>query len=132
VVDMKKETARKGLNTIGRYRQYFVAGHSRWFVFVMGLTNFSLIFYNFLWIRLDFIPDNLKSIYVFLFIFFITYVPLATLFGYLDLTRGTFRAEASVSLRVNPITRRQFKELAEIRKQNERILEMLNNEPRNR
>jgi len=129
---MKKETARKGLNTIGRYRQYFVAGHSRWFVFVMGLTNFSLIFYNFLWIRLDFIPDNLKSIYVFLFIFFITYVPLATLFGYLDLTRGTFRAEASVSLRVNPITRRQFKELAEIRKQNERILEMLNNEPRNR
>jgi len=58
---MDRKTARSGLNRLGRYRQYFVSGHSRWFVFLMGLSNFSLIFFNFMWVKLSFVPDVLKS-----------------------------------------------------------------------
>jgi len=42
-------------------------------------------------------------------------------FGYLDLTRGTYTAEANVALVVNPIWKRHFKEMKEIQAQNKQI-----------
>ena len=111
-----KFTARQGLDRLGRYRQYFIAGHSRWFVFIMGLSNFSLIFYNFLWIKLPFVPDVMKNEFIFLMIFFVFYFPSVGLFGYWDLTKGTFKAETNVSLEVNPIWQRLFRELGEMDK----------------
>ena len=118
---------RKSVNRLGRYRQYFVSGHSRWFVFIMGLSNFSLIFYNFMWINLDFVPDILKNEVVFLCLFFVIYLPLVTVFGFYDLTRGTYSAEINVALDVNPIWKRHFKEMQKIRKQNKKIIELLEN-----
>lgn len=116
-----KYTTRKGLDRLGRYRQYFLAGHGRWFVTIMGLSTFSLIFYNFMWINLGFVPDTLKNEFLFLMLFFSFYFPFATIFGYLDLTRGTFKAETNVSLEVNPIWKRLFLELTEIKKDLEEL-----------
>lgn len=107
---------RKGLDKLGRVRLYFLAGHTRWFVFIMGLSTFSLIFYNFLWIKLLFVPDVLKDEFVFLIIFFVLYFPIVSFFGYWDLTYGTFKEETNVSLEVNPIWIRHFKELKEIKR----------------
>lgn len=111
-----KRLARKGLDRLGRLRQYFLAGHSRWFVFIIGLTQFGLIFYNFMWINLDFIPNQLKNVFVFFILWFGFYFPFATMFGYFDLIRGTYKAEVNVSLEVNPIWKRHFAELAELKK----------------
>ena len=56
-----KDEIRKGLDRLGRYRLYFIAGHSRWFQFIIGLSQFGLIFFNFLWIKLPFIPEVMKN-----------------------------------------------------------------------
>jgi len=114
-VKNNKYTTRQGLDKLGRYRQYFVAGHSRWFQFIIGLTQFGLIFYNFLWIKLPFIPEIMKTELIFFPFWFGLYIPLATMFGYWDLRKGTFKAETNVSLEVNPIWQRLFRELGEIR-----------------
>ncbi len=120
-----KINTRKGLDKLGKYRQYFLAGHSRWFVFLMGLSNFSLIFYNFLWVKLSFVPDVLKNEFVFLMIFFSLYIPSVTIFGRWDLIKGTFKAETNVSRDVNPIIKEQFERFDRIEKQNEEILKQL-------
>jgi len=122
----EKNATREGLDKLGKYRQYFLAGHSRWFVFVMGLSNFSLIFYNFLWVKLTFVPDILKNEFVFLLIFFVTYIPVVTSFGRWDLMKGTFKAETNVSRVVNPIIKEQFERFDKIEAQNQRLLERFN------
>ena len=120
-----KYMVRKGLDKFGRLRLYFIAGHTRWFIFIISLTQFGLIFYNFMWIHLDFIPNQFKGVFVFFLLWFLFYFPFATVFGYFDLTRGTYKAEVNVSLEVNPIWKRLFQELAELRKSIDEIEKQL-------
>ncbi len=124
-VKNNRYTARKGLDRLGRYRQYFIAGHSRWFVFIIGLTQFGLIFYNFMWIRLTFLPLVFRSELFFYPVWFMLYFPFTTVFGYWDLTYGTFQAETKVSLEVNPIWKRLFKELEAIKRDLEELKQQL-------
>ena len=77
---------------IGDLRIYFLRGHSSWLGFVMTLVNFALIFYNFFWIKINWLPDWLKVEYMFITLFLLVYFPLATLLGYWDMKRGTFQS----------------------------------------
>lgn len=116
---------KKRLARLGRYRLYFIAGHSRWFVFLMGLSNFSLLFFNFIWIGITSVPEIFRTEMFFLPVFFISYIPFATIFGYWDLTRGTFKGEASVSKEVNPIISEQFERLERIEENQRKIIKFL-------
>lgn len=106
---------RKFLDRLGIERQYFIAGHNRWFVFIMSVTNFIILVFNFVWLNLEAIPEPLQNFFVFYMFFTLFYVIVARNLGYLDLTRGTFKAETNVSLKVNPIWKRHFQELREIK-----------------
>ncbi len=106
---------RKILDHVGRLRQYFIAGHSRWFALVLSLMNFTLIFFNLLWVDLYFIPEELKDFLVFFLIFMTGYIPLSIIVGYFDLRKGTFWAETQIALEVNPVFVKLFLELSAIR-----------------
>lgn len=112
-----RKILRRILDKIGRLRTYFLAGHSRWFALILSLTSFTLIFFNFLWIELVFIPEELKQFSVFFLLFMMGYIPLSILVGYFDLHKGTFHAEVNVSLEVNPVNMKLFQELSDIREE---------------
>jgi len=114
---MKEKKIRTVINKFGRLKLYFLRGHSQWFVYVFSLTNFSLLFYNFLFKNLRFIPEALKQFYIFFSLFIILYVPIAMIIGYFDFKKGTFKAEQMVMLEMSPIWKKMFIEINIIRNQ---------------
>ena len=100
---------------LGKIRFYFVLGHSRWTIFFISLVQFALIFNDLLWMDLVFIPDILKHFSIFLVLFFVTYIPITTLFGFIDAKKGPYQKEVEESGEVNPIWKRMFQELHDIK-----------------
>lgn len=93
------------MEQLGRYKQYFLRGHSQWFSLLLSLVNFTLIFYNFFFDKLSFIPDQLKSFPAFFVLFMFLYVPISSAVGLADLKRGTFKSENELMYQINPIWR---------------------------
>lgn len=109
-----RKSLRAKINTFGRLKQYFLRGHSQWFALGMTLLNFTLIFYNFLWKNLMFIPSDFKHFSIFFITFGLFYFPIAAFFGWQDFKRGTFKAEALLIKEVSPIWRELFVRLDRI------------------
>jgi hypothetical protein len=116
---------RRAIDEGTRVRQYFLRGHTTWFALFFSLLNFTLIFYNLLFINLFFIPDEIKSFSVFFLIFILLYFPSATIIGWLDYRKGTFRAEQELAKEISPIWRDLFLKLDVLEKQNAVLLEKL-------
>ena len=117
-----KKQLRMIIDEGARLRQYFLRGHSNWFALVFSLINFTLIFYNLLFINLYFIPEVLKSFSIFFIIFISLYFPFATIIGYLDFKKGTYRAEQQLARDLSPIWRDLFSKLEHLEKQNQELL----------
>ncbi len=105
---------RKGLNRFGRLRQYFLRGHGQWFALPLTMVNFTLIFYNLLLVDLYFIPDELKHFSVFFIVFIVSYVPSATLVGWMDLKKGTYRAEVDLLREIHPLEKEKLERLERV------------------
>jgi uncharacterized membrane protein YbhN (UPF0104 family) len=110
-----------------RMRQYFLRGHSSWFALAFSLINFTLIFYNLLFVNLFFIPEIFKSFSIFFIIFACLYLPIASLIGYLDFKKGTYKAEQQLTKEVSPVWREVFEKFTVLEKQNQDLLNALQN-----
>ena len=105
-----------------RLRQFFLRGHSTWFALAFSLINFTLIFYNLLFVKLFFIPEIFKSFSIFFIVFVTIYFPFATIIGYLDFRKGTFRAEQQLTKDLSPIWQDLFGKLDHLEKQNQELI----------
>lgn len=83
-------------------RLYFLRGHAQWFALVFSLSNFTLIFYNLLFVNLDFIPDFFKDYLVFFCLFMFFYFPISIIVGWYDYNRGTFQITNRKIGRIDP------------------------------
>ncbi len=119
---MEKQTLRIVIDRGARFRQYFLRGHSNWFALFFSLINFTLIFYNLLFVKLFFIPEILKSYSFFFFIFGLCYFPFATIIGWLDFQKGTYKEEQRLSLEISPIWQEVFKKLNNLEESNHEVL----------
>jgi hypothetical protein len=117
-----KKFLRKVIDEGARVRQYFLRGHGNWFALMFSLINFTLIFYNLLFVNLYFVPEYLKSFSVFFIIFGIIYFPVATIIGWLDFKKGTYKAEQQLARKISPIWKEVFTKLDHLEKQNQEVL----------
>lgn len=116
---------RKNIDKTSRLKQYFLRGHNSWFALAFSLMNFTLIFYNLLFFKMDFIPSFFKSYSVFVIIFGLIYFPVATLFGFLDFKKGTYAAEQTLSREISPIWREVFARLDKLETNDQKLLLLL-------
>ncbi len=117
-----KKYLRKVIDDGARLRQYFLRGHGNWFALMFSLINFTLIFYNLLFVNLFFIPEFLKSFSIFFIIFGMIYFPIATIVGWLDFKKGTYRAEQQLTREISPIWNEVFSKLEQLAQQNQDVL----------
>ena len=117
-----KKYLRKVIDDGARLRQYFLRGHGNWFALMFSLINFTLIFYNLLFVNLFFIPAFLKSFSLFFIIFGVIYFPIATVVGWLDFKKGTYRAEQQLTREISPIWSEVFAKLEQLAQQNQDVL----------
>ncbi|OLS24180.1 MAG: hypothetical protein HeimC3_20790 [Candidatus Heimdallarchaeota archaeon LC_3] len=122
---VKKSSLRLYIDRSSRLKQYFLRGHNAWFALAFSLLNFTLIFYKLFLESLDFIPEEFKSYAIFVIIFGITYFPLSTILGYLDLKKGTFNAEQKLSREISPIWKELFSRIENLENNGEKIVELL-------
>jgi len=120
-INLKKKL-RRSIDKGARLRQYFLRGHSGWFSLFLSLLNFTLIFYNLLFKNLFFIPEELKHYSIFFIVFGACYFPLASLFGWLDFRKGTYKAEQALTREISPIWHEVFMKLENIEQSNESLL----------
>lgn len=113
---------RKIINKFSRIKQYFLRGHNSWFALAFSLMNFTLIFYNLLFEKMDFIPEEFKSYGLFIIVFGIIYFPLSSLIGYLDFKKGTFRSEQLLVKELSPIWKDIFDRLVKLESNDAEIL----------
>jgi len=124
----------KVVDKIGIFRLYFLRGHQQWTNLLIQMVQFTLIFFELLWVKLDFVPDFMKSYVVFLAMFGIFYSVGAFSIGYWDFHKGTYQASEKKWGEISPNWRKQFGGMTQLEKQNEviiqqnrAILEKLNN-----
>ena len=79
-----------------RWIVYFKRGHSAWFVFIISLLNFTVIQYKLLIENVGFLKSLLPSMSLFLITFLASYIPLATLVGWIDAKRATLAKEYEI------------------------------------
>ena len=120
-----KSSVRMIIDKGARLKQYFLRGHNSWFALAFSLLNFTLIFYNLLFKNLFFIPEILKSYSIFFLIFGIIYFPLSAVLGWLDLKKGTYKAEQSLTMEISPIWNKVFKKLSNLEETNKTLLSEL-------
>ena len=72
----------------------FRIGHSHYLVYVLGVSNFLLLFFNFLISSIINIP-----FWAFVILSIITYIPLATLIGKLHIKKQ-MKTETSITMKV--------------------------------
>jgi hypothetical protein len=119
-----KKRARSSLDFIGRIRLYFFRGHNSWLYLPIWFVNILIVFYKLLLEDLYFLPEWV-SFWSFALIFSVVYFPLAVLVGRFDYYRGTYKGEVEVGLAVNPIWKKQFKEMEELRTELAEIKKLL-------
>lgn len=89
-------------NRLLRYWTYFRRGHGIYLVFAISFLNFVVIQWRLLIEKVTFLEAFFKHFYVFTILFFIGYVPLATIIGWIDYKRAAFPVDATVAAKANP------------------------------
>ncbi len=105
-----KEELKSHLLNISRFRTYFLRGHSNWFAYVMSFLNFVTISFYLLIENMTIVPESFRFRH-YVILFFVVYLPLASIVGYLDMTRGTYRVEQKMAKELSPIWNEVFSKL---------------------
>ena len=85
-----------------RYWTYFRRGHGTYLVFLLSFANFMVIQYRLLIEYIPFLEALFSSLMAFAVTFFLVYVPIATIIGWLDYKRFAVPVELTVMARANP------------------------------
>ena len=91
----------------------FRQGHSVYLIFAMSFANFVLIFYRLLVEQVEILSQIFSSLWIFLVVFLLTYIPVAILIG-LWHQRTQMRVEQEQSLRHNPFFANIFRVLIDM------------------
>jgi len=85
-----------------RYWTYFRRGHGTYLVFLLSFANFMVIQYRLLIEYIPFLEALFSSLMAFAATFFLVYVPMATIIGWLDYKRFSVPVDLTVMARANP------------------------------
>jgi len=127
-----RKILRKSIDRFGVYRLYFMRGYGLYFAIVLTLVNTSLIVYNFLIIKIPPLLNLFAHFWVFALAFLLGLIPFATIIGFFDFKRGTYRKEQLRVMELNPIWDIVFKrfdktdkELQELKEQVKTLIKIL-------
>ena len=67
---------------------YFKSGHSGYFTFILSLSNFVVLQYNFFVERIPFLKQIIPRMSTFIILFSLIYFPIAIIMGYYEIKRG--------------------------------------------
>jgi len=94
-----------------RYWLYFRRGHNMYLAFMLSFANFVVIQYRLL---IEYMPAFklvFSRMLEFVAVFFLTYIPLAVVIGWLDIKRGAMPVEGAIAGRANPWVRDMLRAL---------------------
>lgn len=91
-----------------RYWAYFRRGHSTYLAFLISLVNFIVIQYRLLISYISYLEEIFHHLSVFAVTFIIIYIPITTIIGWLDYTKGAVPIDRTIGARANPY----YKDLA--------------------
>jgi len=85
-----------------RYWTYFRRGHGTYLVFLLSFANFMVIQYRLLIEYVPLLDALFSSLMAFAVTFFLVYVPIATIIGWLDYKKLAVPVDLTVLARANP------------------------------
>ena len=85
-----------------RYWTYFRRGHNVYLIFAISFLNFVVIQWRLLIEEIEFLEAIFQRFYVFTILFIITYIPLATIIGWIDYKRGAVPVDIRVQAMASP------------------------------
>lgn len=91
----------------------FRQGHSIYLIFAMSFANFVLIFYRLLIEQVEILADVFTSLWIFLIVFLLAYIPAALLIG-LWHRRTQMKVETTLTMRQNPLLAVYFRNLLDV------------------
>lgn len=91
----------------------FRQGHSIYLIFAMSFANFVLIFYRLLIEQVEILADIFTSLWIFLIVFLLAYIPAALLIG-LWHRRTQMKVEQTLTMRQNPLLAVYFRNLLDV------------------
>jgi len=91
----------------------FRQGHSIYLIFAMAFANFVLIFYRLLIEKVEILGNIFSSLWIFIFVFLMIYIPVALLIGYWH-RKTQMRVEQEQAMRQNPMMARNIRMLVDI------------------
>jgi hypothetical protein len=91
----------------------------------MGLLNFVTISFYLLIENLTVVPDAFRFRH-YLILFLVIYIPLASIVGYFDMRKGTYRVEQQMAKELSPIWKEVFERLDKLKRDQDEIINKLN------
>lgn len=85
-----------------RYWTYFRRGHGVYLAFAITFLNFIVLQWSLLIEQIEPLRALLGQLYVFAIVFFVTYIPLAVIIGWMDYKRGSVQVDQAVAIKVSP------------------------------
>lgn len=85
-----------------RYWTYFRRGHGVYLIFAISFLNFIVIQWRLLIEEIELLQALFQNLYTFIILFFVTYIPLATIIGWIDYKRGAVPVDQTVSVKASP------------------------------
>lgn len=85
-----------------RYWTYFRRGHGTYLAFLLSFANFMVIQYRLLIEYVSFLEALFSSLTAFAVSFFLIYLPVATVIGWLDYKKFAVPMDAMVAAKANP------------------------------
>jgi len=84
---------------------YFRRGHSVYLVFLMSFLNFIVIQYRLVVQNIPILYETLPRLWIFTIILLATYIPIATLIGWLDYKKGSVPTDRALGAKASPWVR---------------------------
>ena len=91
----------------------FRQGHSIYLIFAMSFANFVLIFYRLLIEKVEILSGIFSSLWLFLVVFLLAYIPIALLIGFWH-RRTQWKVEQEQSVRENTLLAKYFRVLLDV------------------
>lgn len=112
-----RKLLRKIINHFGVYRLYFTRGYGLYFALILTIINTSILFYNFIVIKVPFLLNIFGQFWVFTTLFVMLLIPAGVIIGYLDYKRGPYRQEQLEIKKRSPVWKEVFEDFEQLKKE---------------
>jgi len=125
MLEDKKDMKAVNSKSLGSIRAYFMRGHSGWLLYGIWFLSNTAIIFVLLGSQMEWIYQLFPSIVVFGLVFFVSYVVIAVIIGYVDIEiRGIYGAEQDTFWRAVPMFQKLIKAAENITEMKEDIEEV--------